>query len=140
MTARRLPVASPTGTARGAQRSAGRWSPVLRPEVAVRPDEQHVSAPRLGQLAVLTACVDAMRDLPIAQNARGSDPSLATTRNPVSGGLNGLKAARRFWVYERSGRIRHGSTRRDRDPHFNSAPLGSVIFCRGVRQSDRGVL
>jgi len=34
-------------------------------EAAVRPDEQHVSAPRRGQLAVLTACADAMRDLPL---------------------------------------------------------------------------
>jgi hypothetical protein len=32
-------------------------------EAAVRPDEQHVSAPRRGQLAVLTACADVMRDL-----------------------------------------------------------------------------
>src|SRR5882724_5874921 len=37
----------------------------LAAEATVRPDEHHVSAPRRGQLAVLTACVDAMRDLPL---------------------------------------------------------------------------
>jgi len=34
-------------------------------EAAVRPDEQHVSAPWRGQLADLTACADGMRDLPL---------------------------------------------------------------------------
>jgi hypothetical protein len=34
-------------------------------EVAVRPDEQRVSAPRRGQLVALSACGDAMRDLPL---------------------------------------------------------------------------
>ena len=66
----------------------------------MRPDEQHVSAPRLGQLAVLTACVDAMRDLPIAQNARGSDPSLATTRNPRDVSFKGLRPQGAFGIYD----------------------------------------
>jgi hypothetical protein len=34
-------------------------------EAAVRPDEQHVSAPWRDQLADLTACADAMRGLPL---------------------------------------------------------------------------
>ena len=35
------------------------------------PDEQHVSAPRRGQLAVLTACADAMLDLPLRKMPEG---------------------------------------------------------------------
>jgi hypothetical protein len=36
-----------------------------RQRCALMRTEQHVSAPRRGQLAVLTACADAMRDLPL---------------------------------------------------------------------------
>ena len=76
----------------------------------------------------------------VAQDPRGSDPSLATTRNPVNVGLraSGRKAllASTTW----SGRIRSGSTRRDRDPHFNSDACGLGHIFRGARQFDRGVL
>jgi hypothetical protein len=76
----------------------------------------------------------------VAQDARGSDPSLATTRNTVNVGLraSGRKAllASTTW----SGRIRSGSTRRDRDPHFHSDACGLGHIFRGARQFDRGVL
>ena len=66
-------------------------------EAAVRPDEQHVSAPRLGQLAVLTACVGAMRDLALRKMPEAVILAAQRHGNPVNVGLNGLKAARRFW-------------------------------------------
>ena len=44
--------------------------------------EQHVSVPRCGQLAVLTACRARGARFAIAQDARRDDPDLATIRNP----------------------------------------------------------
>src|ERR1700731_1402527 len=69
---------------------------------AARPDEQHVSAPRRGQLAVLTACADAMRDLPLRKIPE--EVILASQRRG---------SGRRFW------RLRHG-------------PGGDVVARQGV--------
>jgi hypothetical protein len=65
-----------------------------------------------------------IRNFAVAQYARGSDAGLATTRNPGNVGLrasgrNALLASMTW-----SGRIRSGSTRCDRDPHFNSDACG----------------
>src|SRR5271170_8063027 len=56
----------------------------------------------------------------VAQDPRGSDPNLATTRNPVNVGLRASGRKALLAATTRSARIRSGSTRRDRDPHFNS--------------------
>ena len=62
------------------------------------------------------------------------------TRNPVNVGLgaSGREAllASKTW----SGKIRPGSTRRDRDRHFNSDTCGLGHILPGTRQFDRGVL
>jgi len=95
-------------------------------EAAVRPDEDR--AARLSASARSTGGFNRLRArdarFAVAQDARGSDPSLATTRNPVNVGskASGRKAplASTTW----SGRIRSGSTRRDRDPHFDSGTCG----------------
>ena len=52
-------------------------------EAAVRlmRTEQHVSAPRRGELAVLTACADAMRDLPLRKMPE--EVILATQRRGI---------------------------------------------------------
>jgi len=85
-------------------------------------------AARLGASARSTGGFNRLRGrdarFAVAQDARGGDPSLATTWNPVNFRLraSGRKAllASTTW----SGRIQSGSTRRDRDPHFNSAACG----------------
>jgi len=71
-------------------------------EAAVRPDKQHVSAPRRGQLAVLTACADAMRDLPLRKIPE--EVILASQRR----GIRKALLASTTW----SGRRHCGSTRR----------------------------
>ena len=69
----------------------------------MRPDEDR--AARLSASARSTGGFNRLRErdarFAVAQDARGSDPSLATTRNPMDVGL-GPQAARRFW------RLRHG--------------------------------
>jgi hypothetical protein len=93
------------------------------------PDEQHVSAPRRGQLAVLTASADAMRDLPLRKMPEEVILSLATTWNPVDVGLraSGRKAllASTTWSGRRDVLARQGvtGTRISR-----VTPAGSVIF------------
>ena len=52
--------------------------------------EQHVSVPRCGQLAVLTACRARGARFAVAQDARRDNPGLATIRNPGNVGLWGL--------------------------------------------------
>ena len=76
----------------------------------------------------------------VAQVARGSDPSLATARHPGNVSLR-PQATRRFW------RLRHGlggyvlaRQGATRTRISKVMPAGTVIFCRGARQSDRGVL
>ena len=50
--------------------------------------EQHVSVPRCGQLAVLTACRARGARFAVAQDARRDDLGPATIRNPGNVGLN----------------------------------------------------
>ena len=50
--------------------------------------EQHVSVPRCGQLAVLSACRARGARFAVAQDARMDDPGLATIRNPRNVGFN----------------------------------------------------
>ena len=91
--------------------------------------ELHVSAPRRGQLAVLTASADAMRDLPLRKMPAEVILSLATTWNPVDVGLraSGRKAllASTTWSGRRDVLARQGvtGTRISR-----VTPAGSVIF------------
>jgi hypothetical protein len=76
----------------------------------------------------------------VAQDARGSDPSLAMTRNPVNVGLRASGRKALLPSTTSSGRIRSVSTRRDRDPHFNSDTCGLAHILPGSRQFDHGVL
>ena len=80
----------------------------------VLPDEGRTA--RLGALVRSTDGFNRLRGrdarFAVAQDARGSDPSLATTRNPMDVGL-GPQAARRFR------RLRHG-------------PGGDVLARQGV--------
>jgi hypothetical protein len=46
--------------------------------------EQHVSVPRCGQLAVLTASAHAVRDLPLLKTPEGDDPG------PQRSGIRGM--------------------------------------------------
>jgi hypothetical protein len=95
-------------------------------EAAVRPDEDRaapLSASVRSTGGLNRLCGRDARSA-VAQDARGGDPSLATTRNPVNFGLraSGRRALLAFTTW--FGRIRSGSTRRDRDPHFNSDACG----------------
>ena len=77
----------------------------------------------------------------VAQDARGSDPSLATTRNPRNVSFKGLRPRGAFGVYDM---VREGyvlarqSVTGTRISTVTAA--GSVIFCRVARQIDCGVL
>src|SRR6266851_142524 len=60
----------------------------------------------------------------VAQDARGSDPSLATTRNPRNVGFKGLRPQGAFGAYDM---VRKGyvlAQQSDRYPHFNSDVCG----------------
>ena len=78
--------------------------------------------------------------LPLRKMPRGSDSSLANDAEAGECRLrsSGRKAflASTTW----SEKIRAGSMRRDRDHISTVTPAGSVLFCRGARQFDRGVL
>src|ERR1700738_4063614 len=58
-----------------------------QPRCALMRVEQHVSVPRCGQLAVLTACRARGARFAVAQDARRDDPGPATIRNPGKVGL-----------------------------------------------------
>src|ERR1700736_6803496 len=70
------------GTARaGMTNAGGRCNRRHQPKCAPMRTQQHVSAPRRGQLAVLTACCAHGARFAVAQDARRDDPGLATARN-----------------------------------------------------------
>jgi hypothetical protein len=62
--------------------AGGRCNKRRQPRCALMRAEQHVSVPRCGQLAVLTACRARGARFAVAQDARRDDPGLATIRNP----------------------------------------------------------
>jgi hypothetical protein len=76
------------GTAGAGMTSAGgKCKKRRQPRCALMRAEQHVSVPRCGQLAVLTACRACGARFAVAQDARRDDPGLATIRNPGNVGL-----------------------------------------------------
>ena len=69
------------GTAGAGMTSAGgRCHKRRQPRCALMRAEQHVSVPRCGQLAVLTACRPRRARFTVAHDGRRGDPGLATIR------------------------------------------------------------